>query len=244
MSQNQQTGAILQPGTNCWRIARSRRAAFLIDGAAYFAAFRATIKEARRSVFIIGWDINSKVELLRDGAITDGLPNPLGDFLNALVKRRRGLKIYILAWDFAMLYALDREFLPLYKLGWSSHRHLYFHLDDAHPFGTSQHQKIIVVDDAVAFVGGFDLTKGRWDTNEHRPDEYRRRDSNGESYPPFHDVQMIVDGDAAATIGELARERWRRATGKQIDATKNTGADSNQGAAFGNGCAKVITGPH
>ncbi|HXV80555.1 MAG TPA: VTT domain-containing protein [Candidatus Binatia bacterium] len=225
MSQNQQTGAILQPGTNCWRIARARRTAFLIDGAAYFAAFRAAIKEARRSVFIIGWDINSKVELLRDGAITDGLPNALGDFLNALVKRRRGLNIYILAWDFAMLYALDREFLSIYKLGWRTHRHLYFHQDDAHPFGTSQHQKIIVVDDAVAFVGGFDLTKGRWDTNEHRPDEHRRRDSNGESYPPFHDVQMMVDGDAAVALGELARERWRRATGKRVDAVKNSDGD-------------------
>ena len=225
MKQNEQKGAILQTGTNCWRIARARRAAFLIDGAAYFAAFRAAAEKARRSLFIIGWDINSRVELLRDGAITDGLPNPLGDFLNALVKRRHDLKIYVLAWDFAMLYALDREFLPLYKLGWRTHRHLYFHLDDAHPFGTSQHQKIVVVDDAVAFVGGFDLTKGRWDTSEHRPDERYRCDPDGGNYPPFHDVQMIVDGDAAAAIGGLARERWWRATSKQIDATKNTGAD-------------------
>ena len=32
-------------------------------------------------------------------------------------------------------------------------------------------------------------------------------------YPPFHDVQMLVDGEAAAVLGALARERWRRASG-------------------------------
>ena len=222
MKSGESTVGILHPGVNCWRSDQARRAAFLIDGAAYFSAFRAAVRQARRSVFIIGWDINSNVELLRDGAIPDELPNSLGDFLNALVKRRRDLKVYVLAWDFAMLYALDREFLPLYKLGWRTHRRLRFHLDDAHPFGASQHQKMVVVDDAVAFVGGLDLTKGRWDTTEHRPDEPRRCDPDGENYSPFHDVQMMVDGDAAAAIGKLARERWRRATGARLDAEQRT----------------------
>jgi phosphatidylserine/phosphatidylglycerophosphate/cardiolipin synthase-like enzyme/membrane protein DedA with SNARE-associated domain len=223
MIQHERSGGILQPGVNCWRIAQARRAAFLIDGAAYFSAFREAVRQARRSVFIIGWDINSKVELLRDGAITDDLPNSLCDFLNAMIKRRRGLEIYVLGWDFAMLYALDREFLPLYRLNWRTHRRLRFHLDDVHPFGASQHQKMVVVDDAVAFVGGIDLTKDRWDTPEHRANEPRRRNPDGENYLPFHDVQMMVDGDAAAAIGELARERWRRATGQRVAGTQITG---------------------
>ena len=32
----------------------------------------------------------------------------------------------------------------------------------------------------------------------------------GRPYPPVHDVQMMVDGDAAAALGELARARWQR----------------------------------
>ncbi|MGA1796969.1 MAG: VTT domain-containing protein, partial [bacterium] len=80
--------------------------------------------------------------------------------------------------------------------------------------GGSHHQKIVVIDDAVAFVGGLDLTRGRWDTPEHRPDDPRRIDPEGNPYPPFHDVQMLVDGQAAAALGELARERWRRATNR------------------------------
>ncbi len=225
MKQSQHSAGILQPGVNCWRVDRAGRAAFLIDGAAYFSAFRAAVSKARRSVFIIGWDINSQVELVRDDGLPDDLPNSLGDFLNALVKRRRGLKIYVLAWDFAMLYAMDREFLPIYRLGWRTHRNLRFHLDDAHPFGASQHQKIVVVDEAVAFVGGLDLTKGRWDTSEHRPDEPGRSNPDGEKYPPFHDVQMMVDGEAAAAVGELARERWHRATGTRVDAARQWSDD-------------------
>lgn len=225
MTQFENAKEILQPGVNCWRVAKAHRATFLIDGAAYFAAFRAAVCAARRTIFCIGWDFNSRTALLRDGAIDDGLPNALGDFLNETVKRRRDLRVYVLAWDFAMLYALDREFLPLYKLGWRTHRRLHFHLDDCHPLGASQHQKIVVIDDAVAFVGGMDLTKGRWDTSEHEPDDPRRRDPDGAAYPPFHDVQIMIDGDAATAIGELARERWRAATGRQLSSARRTEND-------------------
>jgi phospholipase D1/2 len=225
MKSAEPTGGILAPGVNCWRVERARRVALLIDGAAYFAAFREAVLRARRSIFIIGWDINSRIPLTGDSDPADDFPIGFGDFLNAAVTRRRGLHAYVLAWDFAMLYALDREFFPLYRLGWRTHRRLHFHLDDAHPLGGSQHQKIVVIDDAVAFVGGLDFTKGRWDTSEHRPNETRRRTPEGENYPPFHDVQMMVDDDAAAALGELARERWRRATGDRLRAPRRNGGD-------------------
>ena len=85
-----------------------------------------------------------------------------------------------------------------------------FCLDDDLPLGASHHQKIVVVDDAVAFSGGLDLTIRRWDTREHRLDDPQRVDPSGEPYPPFHDVQAMVDGKAARALAELARERWAR----------------------------------
>jgi phosphatidylserine/phosphatidylglycerophosphate/cardiolipin synthase-like enzyme len=206
---------LLKPGRNCWRLEHASRAAFLIDGQAYFSAFRAALEQARESILIVGWDIDSKIRLVRDD-VPHEHPVQLGEFLNALITERHGLEVHVLIWDFAMIYALERELLPLYKLRWQSHHHLHFHMDDEHPVGASHHQKIVVVDDAVAFVGGFDLTKRHWDTSEHRADDPRRRDPDGDPYPPFHDVQMIVDGKAAAALGELARERWRHATGKRI----------------------------
>src|SRR5438105_1846954 len=202
---------LLRRGRNCWRIERAERAAFLIDGEAYFGAVRDALARARRSFFIIGWDIDSRMQLVPGGA-RDGLPAPLGDFLNAVVAGRRGLRGYVLSWDFAMLYAMEREWLPIFKLDWRTHRRLSFRLDDRHPPGTSHHQKVIVVDDAVAFVSGYDLTRERWDTSAHANDDPRRVDHRGHPYAPFHDVGMIVAGDCARALGELARERWRRVT--------------------------------
>jgi phospholipase D1/2 len=204
---------LLVAGRNCWRIERADRAAFLIDGEAYFAAIRDALARARRSFFIIGWDIDSRMELVPGGP-RDAFPDPLGDFLNAVVAGRRGIRGYILSWDFAMLYAMEREWLPIFKLDWRTHRRLSFRLDDRHPPGTCHHQKLVVVDDTVAFVSGYDLTRSRWDTSAHANDDPRRVDHRGQPYPPFHDVGMVVAGNCARALGELARERWRRVTGR------------------------------
>src|SRR5690606_17662671 len=42
------------------------------------------------------------------------------------------------------------------------------------------------------------------------------RDPAGADYQPFHDVQMMVDGDAAAALGDLARQRWKRVTRESL----------------------------
>ncbi|MES2353254.1 MAG: VTT domain-containing protein [Pseudomonadota bacterium] len=209
---------LLTPGRNCWRIEHASRVSFLIDGAAYFRAVRAALASAQRSIFILSWDIDSRMHLVPEGA-NDGFPESLGDFLHALVSSRKDLHAYILNWDFAMLYALEREWLPVYKLDWRTHRRLSFRMDGHHPIGASHHQKVVVIDDKIAFLGGFDLTRCRWDTPAHSATEPLRCDADDKPYSPFHDVQAIVDGNVARALGELARERWMRATGSRIDAT-------------------------
>jgi phosphatidylserine/phosphatidylglycerophosphate/cardiolipin synthase-like enzyme/uncharacterized membrane protein YdjX (TVP38/TMEM64 family) len=204
---------ILREDRNCWRVARAARAAVLVDGAAYFAAFREAALGAQHSICIAGWDVDSRTELAPQGA-PDGLPGRLGEFLNALCERNRDLHVYVLGWDFAMLYALEREMLPVYSFGWRAHRRLHFHLDDRHAPGGSHHQKIAVVDDALAFVGGIDFALGRWDTPQHAANDAARRLPDDTPYAPFHDVQLMVDGACAAAVAELVRGRWRRATGR------------------------------
>lgn len=206
---------LLEVGRNCESICRADRFALLIDGSRYFPVLREALLRAQRTIFIVGWDIDSRMRLVPEGA-NDGLPEPLGDFLQSLSARRRRLRVYILAWDFAMIYAFEREWMPVYQTGWRSHRGIVFRQDGTHPRGASHHQKLVVIDDRLAFVGGLDLTRSRWDTPEHLPDDPRRRDANGLPYGPFHDVQAMFDGDAAAAIGALARERWQRSCGKRI----------------------------
>jgi phospholipase D1/2 len=203
---------LLQPGRNCWRIEHARRFSMLVDAEVYFRALRAAILKARHNVFILSWDIDSRIRLVPTGA-NDGYPEQLGDFLYAVADARPELHIHVLNWDFAMLLALERKW-PAARFGWRGHRQVKFHMDAEHPVGASHHQKVVVIDDALAFAGGLDITRCRWDTPDHACDTPLRRDSDGKPYSPFHDVQAMVDGDAARALGELARERWRLATGK------------------------------
>src|SRR4051812_34179278 len=117
------SSGLLQAGRNCWRIERAQHFALLVDADSYFRAVRAAIRAAQHSIFILSWDIDSRTHLVPGGA-NDGDPEPLGEFLHAVVESRPALHAYVLNWDFAMLYALEREWLPLYKMDWRSHRRL------------------------------------------------------------------------------------------------------------------------
>lgn len=196
-----------------WKVERARRAAVLIDGAAFFAAVREAFLQARRTIFIVGWDIDSRTELAGEQPPTDGFPTGFAGFLTELAKRRPELQIHLLLWDYSLVYAHEREPLPRLSLNWQMPPQVTFCLDSTVPFGSSQHQKLVVVDDALAFSGGLDLTVRRWDTSAHEPDNPRRVDPAGEPYRPFHDVQMMVDGEAARALALLARARWCHANG-------------------------------
>jgi phospholipase D1/2 len=215
------SGGILRPGETVWTIARAERAAALVDAAATFGAMRAAMLKARRRILVVGWDIDSRTPLVgADFEPADGLPRTLGPFLTALVERRPGLKIDLLLWDYALLYGLERELLPEVKLDWATPRQIRARLDDVLPIGASHHQKLVVIDGALAFCGGLDLAIRRWDTRAHALDDDRRRDPDGAPYRPFHDAQMVVDGEAARALAALAEARWRQAEGGYAAAPK------------------------
>jgi phospholipase D1/2 len=189
-----------------------------VDAAAYFKAFAQAALKAQRSITILAWDFNSQTQLHFDEVPEGAPPAQLGDFLNWLCKRRRSLHINVLNWDYPMVFGTDREFPPIYGFGWTPHRRVHLRYDDTHPIAGCHHQKIAIIDDSVAFVGGIDLTVRRWDTSEHRPDDPRRM-AYGKPYPPFHDLMVAVDGDAARALTAIARERWHCATGDRLKAT-------------------------
>jgi len=209
------TSSILKPGQNCWKVQQAVQASFLVDADEYFRVFRETAKLARKNIFISGWDIDSRMELLRQNP-ADDYPLQLGDFLNTVAEKNKDLQIYILLWDFAMLVGIEREWFPLFRLEWKTHDNIHFAMDDLHPVGASQHQKLVIIDDSLAFSGGLDLTKNRWDTPEHSPGDTRRRTYDGKSYRPHHDVQIMVLGRTARYLGDFFSERWQMVTGKSI----------------------------
>jgi phosphatidylserine/phosphatidylglycerophosphate/cardiolipin synthase-like enzyme/membrane protein DedA with SNARE-associated domain len=211
--------SILRPGKNCTAVAHAARVALLVDAAAYFRAFHRAALKAERSITILGWDFDSRTPLHLDETRRGDPPALLGDFLNWLARRRRSLQIRVLNWDYPAVYGTDRETRPLYGFGWSPHRRVHLRYDDTHPFAGSQHQKIAVIDDTVAFAGGIDMALKRWDTPEHLGADPRRR-VDGKPYPPVHDLMIAVDGKAAGALGDVARARWLRATGEKLKACR------------------------
>jgi phospholipase D1/2 len=211
-----QDSSFIREGETCWRKTRADRAALLIDAAAYFGALRASMLEASRSILIAGWDIDSRAPIRGEAPPDDGAPLTLGPLLTWLVDRRPELVVRVLLWDYSLLYAFEREPLPRLNLDWKTPRRVQVRLDNHLPFGASHHEKLAVIDDRVAFCGGIDLTTRRWDTPAHRPDDPQRHDPNGEAYSPFHDAQIVVDGDAARLLGDVVRERWDRLSSRRL----------------------------
>ncbi len=207
--------SLFDENRNCWRRSRARRFGWLIDGEAYFAALREAFGHAEDEILIVGWDIDSRTRLIRDPDHPD-YPSPLAATLEALVRDKPDLRVHVLSWDFSLIYMLERELLPARSFGWQDSNRLHFELDGEHPVGASHHQKIVVIDGRLAFAGGIDLTKARWDTRAHAADDSRREDPDGNTYRPFHDVQSVVYGPAAGELRDLVNERWLNATGEPL----------------------------
>ena len=214
--------SLFHPGGNCCAVARASRVAMLVDGEEYFTAFMRACENAERSIVILAWDFDSRMVLRYDDRRRP--LETLGDFLNDLCRRKPKLRIYILDWDFPVVYGTDREYSPIFGFEWKPHRHIRFQFDDTHPLAGSHHQKIVVIDDKMAFNGGLDLTNKRWDSPKHLPGDSRRTFED-EPYPPFHDAMIAVDGEAAKQLSQIASGRWLRATGQPIKPPRGARGD-------------------
>src|SRR5262245_2305384 len=215
--QSRQAHGLLIEGDTCWRRVNAARSAVLIDAASYFEALRASLLAARRSVMILGWELHSRTRLEGAQRPTDGAPVELGKLLRWLLKRRPELKLKILLWTHPVVYSVHRELFPRWIFGARMPSRVEIMLDSHLPAGAAHHEKLVIIDDEVAYCGGVDLTVRRWDVAAHHPSEPRRRDNARKPYVPLHDVQIVVEGAAAAALGERARARWRHAGGKAIE---------------------------
>jgi phosphatidylserine/phosphatidylglycerophosphate/cardiolipin synthase-like enzyme len=208
---------LLVPGETCWRSASANRYAAIVDGADYLRHVKAAMLNARHRIVIIGWDLDYRTAFERGETTVEG-PNHLGPFLHWLLWKRRDLNVYLLKSNLRLLAAFDGFWFgvaPVGLINQLTSSRMHFAVDGVHPTGAVHHQKIVVVDDAVAFCGGIDLTLGRWDTREHLPVD-PRRNGPGDPYGPRHEVAAVVDGAAARLLARQARERWAGATGHAL----------------------------
>ena len=165
---------LLHEGTTCWRVGVAPRAAFLLDMADYFVAAKDAMSKARRSIHLLNWAFDPDTLFDPQPGCTAPDADRFGAFLKELACSRPELDVRVLCWKSPPPIAATQDFFPLKARKCFSGTPVKFVLDGALPLGASHHQKVIVVDDAVAFCGGGDIGPDRWDTPDHLDNNPRR----------------------------------------------------------------------
>ena len=207
-------GGILD-GPGVWRTERANRFTPLMENDAYFRALESALQKAKRSIVVLGWQFDPRTHLDVETRHGDKTAE-IGHQLRMLVKHRPELDVRLLIWRSPLLIAASQGFYPQKAQRWFRKRMVEFRLDSPGPIGACHHQKVVVIDDAVAFCGGGDVSTDRWDSEQHLDGDPRRCRPSGLISAPRHEMMAVLDGPAARALGDLARERWFRATWERI----------------------------
>ncbi len=211
---------ILREGDTCWRKSRADAAAFLVDGADYFAAVKAAMLNARRSIWVLAWTFDALTRLQPDRIERSGAPET-ADRLGLLLRRTAALNpaldVRILCWNMPPPIAAPGGFAAQQAAAFFLGSKVKFRLDGSLPASACHHQKVIVIDGRLAFVSGGDLSTDRWDTCDHQDVDPRRRLPNLKRYPARHDVAAMMEGPIAQDCGQLFADRWERSGGGRLE---------------------------
>lgn len=219
---------LLRPGLTCWRTDRAERAAFLLDNATYFSAAKAVMKQARRSIHLLGWAFEPKTQLEPDENGGGPKEDQIAVLLHDLACERPDLDVRLLVWKSALPISASQHFFPHRARKFFRHTPVKFRLDASVPMGACHHQKVLVIDDWFAFCGGGDFGADRFDTIKHRDHDLRRTMPWGQPHQPRHEVMCLVEGPAAMALGDLFRRRWARECSVELPAPAPPGPDRPQ----------------
>ena len=237
---------VVEVGRNAYVSASTDQSALLIDARNYYRALYAALEQAQHYAIVSGWQFESGLQLLRgEDAKRAVHPVKLVEFLSALCEERPHLTIYLLAWDFSVVYAKDREWGTAEKFT-AAHPRIRFQWDTHPVVGGSHHQKFVVVDGAVGFVGGIDLCDARWDDSDHRSEHPDRVNVVGDPCKPYHDVQACFTGEIVDSLVRVFTDRWALEAGERLSLPS---ADATVRARFdlerlSDGCAEHICTTH
>jgi phosphatidylserine/phosphatidylglycerophosphate/cardiolipin synthase-like enzyme len=186
----------------------------LIDGAQALPAIAEALRQARSHVHLTGWHFSPDFPVERDG-------NPL-ILRNLLAELAERVDVRVLAWAGAPLplFRPSRGDVREMRKRLTGHTKIECALDSRERPMHCHHEKTIVVDDRIAFVGGIDLTSesgDRYDTNDHPA-----RAAVG-----WHDVCARIEGPAVDDVAEHFRMRWHEVTGRALEPVNNAAPAGN-----------------
>ncbi|GBC05685.1 hypothetical protein RclHR1_06370012 [Rhizophagus clarus] len=181
-------------------IRENAKVKWYVDGKDYFFAISEAILAAKTEIYIEDWWLSPELYLRRP-------PSENEDFrLDRLLKRKaeEGVMIYIVVYK-EVKYSLTLDSFHTKRSLQELHKNIKVQRHPDHgPEGTmfwAHHEKIVVVDCRIAFIGGLDLCFGRYDTHNHEladwyPDGVKRPTIwPGQDYsnPRIKDFQNVVD---------------------------------------------------
>ncbi|MEA2218314.1 MAG: hypothetical protein QOJ35_940, partial [Solirubrobacteraceae bacterium] len=175
----------------------------LVDGAQALPAIAEAMQTARSHVHVTGWHLAAHFELVRGER-----PVVLGALLADLAQR---IDVRVMVWAGApvpVFHPTRKEVSAEMERLVRGTRIRCEPDPREHPFHC-HHEKTIVIDDELAFVGGVDMTDlggDRFDVSAHPA---RRRLG-------WHDVATRLRGPAVADVAAHFATRWREVTGEQL----------------------------
>jgi len=173
-----------------------------VDGAAALAQLAAAVEAAQASVWLAGWFFSPDFRLRLDRAQT---------LRELLAEAGRRVEVRVLAWAGAPLplFHPDRKEVRAVSESLSAETDVRVALDARERPLHCHHEKLVIIDGELAFVGGIDLTSyagDRLDTTDHGA-----RGTVG-----WHDVASRIRGPAVADVADHFRLRWQEVTGEQL----------------------------
>jgi phosphatidylserine/phosphatidylglycerophosphate/cardiolipin synthase-like enzyme len=200
--------AVIDPAPGGWAEGEPRprpgnAVTVLVDGAEAFQAMADGIAKAQSHVHLTGWHITPTFAMTRGER-----PIVLKELLAEVAAR---IPVRVLIWAGVPLPVMQPWRGNVRKLRdeLTDGNHIQCALDARERPMHCHHEKTIVIDDQVAFVGGIDLTNfngDRWDTQAHPP-----RGAVG-----WHDVAARIEGPAVRDVAENFAMRWEATTGEQL----------------------------
>jgi phosphatidylserine/phosphatidylglycerophosphate/cardiolipin synthase-like enzyme len=176
-----------------------------IDGAAALPAIAAAVRGARSFVHVAGWTINPDFAVEREPALVT-----LRELLAAAAKR---VDVRVLTWAGAPVAVMHpsrkdaRQLMDRLVEGTSIRGALDAHNRPMH----CHHEKLVIVDGAVAFVGGIDLTDMSGDRFDAAP-------HGGAGRLGWHDTAASLVGPAVADVASHFAMRWEATTTERLPA--------------------------
>ena len=179
----------------------------LIDGSEALPRMAADMAAATSHVHLTGWFLSPELALSREEE-----PLVVRILLAELAER---VDVRVLLWKGAPIPAFrpSRGDVREMERTLARHTKIKTALDSCTGASHCHHEKTIVIDDRIAYVGGIDLTLDGgdpYDTPNHRA-----RGGIG-----WHDVAVRIEGPAVRDVAEHFRLRWSAATREAIPAPK------------------------